>query len=239
MDNGIYITLSRQMALFRDMDTTAGNIANANTTGFQSSHLMFDTYLADAGNKDKMAYANDVSTYRDTQQGAMRATGNDLDVAIQGKGYFAVETPQGERYTRSGNFQIDGTGVLVTQDGLPVMDQNNQRIIIPENAKSIVIGSIGNITVNGEELTNIGVFNFENEQALRQTGSQLYSTEETPSAAIDAKVAQGMLENSNVQPVLELTHMIDVSRAVGGTAKYIEMMYDLQRKTGTAWTQQA
>src|SRR4051812_9350277 len=107
MDNNIYIMLSRQMTLFRDMDVTANNIANTNTTGYSAEHILFSSYLTkdvNRGDRNSMAFAHDVSTYRDTESGPMKVTGNDLDMAIQGDGYFTVETPLGTRYTRAGNF---------------------------------------------------------------------------------------------------------------------------------------
>lgn len=238
MDNGIYIALSRQVALFKDMETTANNIANANTTGFQSSHLMFSSYLADSGNRDKMAYAHDVSTYRSTQPGALSVTNNPLDVAIKGNGYFMVQTPLGVRYTKAGNFQMDGGNTLVTAEGYPVLDENSQPIILPENAQRITIGSIGNITVDGEEIGTLGLAEFANPQEMKRTGERLLSSDVPPLPPTTSSVAQGTLETANVNPVIELTHMIEVSRAVGGTAKYIEVLYDLQRKTGAAWTSQ-
>src|SRR5689334_8850044 len=111
MDNGLYVAIQRQLALFRDMDVTANNIANANTVGFNSEHMLFNEYLVKDINQkvqNPMAFPNDVATYRDTQTGTMQVTGNALDIAINGKAYFAVETPLGIRYTRAGNFQIDG-----------------------------------------------------------------------------------------------------------------------------------
>ncbi len=120
-----------------------------------------------------------------------------------------------------------------------MLDNSGQRITIPEGARSIVIGAAGNITVDGQDLGSIGVVKFSQEQHLQRVGSQLYRADETPQPAEKFTVAQGMLENSNVQAVVEITHMIDISRQVAGTAKYIEIMYDLQRKTSSAWTQQA
>src|SRR5258708_5552303 len=111
MDNSIYVTLSRQLALFRDMDVTANNIANANTTGYNAEHIMFDSFVtkdANQGDRNPVSFANDVATYRNIENGSMQITGNDLDLAIQGNGYFIVETPLGTRYTRAGNFQVSG-----------------------------------------------------------------------------------------------------------------------------------
>ena len=244
MDNSIYITLSRQVALFRDMDATANNIANANTTGYNSEHIKFESYLTkdiNMGNHNKMAFAYDISTYRNTKVGSQKVTNNPLDVAINGNGYFAVQTPLGIRYTRAGNFQLASDGTLITSEGHPVLDVSNQAISFPDNTNTIEIGDIGNIKVNGEDFGQINVVQFENEQLLERAGHTLYSTDASPTPADPSQVsvAHGVLENSNVEPVLELTHMIQVSRSVSSTAKFIETMYDLQRKAANAWAQQA
>lgn len=242
MDNSIYVTLSRQLALFRDMDVTSGNIANANTNGYGSQHIMFNSYLTqdvNQGNRNDMAFANDISTYRDTRQGGMKVTGGQLDVAIKGPGYFMVQTPLGIRYTRAGNFQLDGNGQLITPDGNPVLDVSSQPITFPEDTREISIGSLGNIAVNGVEFTSLGTVQFENEQALRHAGGALYMSEITPLPTDQIHVVQGVLENSNVQPVTEMTHMIEVSRAVSSTSKFIEVVYDLQRKAANTYSQQA
>jgi flagellar basal-body rod protein FlgF len=243
MDNSAYITLSRQLALFRDMDVTANNIANANTTSYDAEHMLFNSYLTKDVNQrvqNPMAFAYDISTYRNTDTGPIRATGNPLDIAIDGDAYMSVETPLGTRYTRAGNLQIDAGGTLTTAEGYAVLNSNGQRILIPEDAREIRIGSVGNITVNGEELATIGLFKFDNPQLMERLQGALFRSEITPEPANDSvRVVQGALEGANVQPVVELTHMMDVSRSVGNTAKMIEVLYDLQRKTANTWAQQS
>lgn len=237
MDNGIYVALSRQLALIRDMEVTANNLANVNTTGYNAEKLMFDDYLVPSGNLEKkIAFANDVSSYRDTRQGPLQVTGNPLDVAISGPGYLSVETPLGLRYTRAGNFQIDGTGTLVTPEGYKVLDDNGQPIIFNEEDQNITIGEAGNIMIDGELRGNLGVSEFANPQVLERTGSGLYKVAPgLAQPAAESRVLHGVIENSNVQPVLELTRMIQVGRSAGSTAKLIETQYDLIRKTSDAW----
>lgn len=245
MDNGIYIALSQQLALFRDMAVTTNNISNTNTTGYQAEKMIFSSFLNqdnNLGDRNKMAFANDISTYRNVQDGARRVTGNSLDVSLTGAGqYFIVDTPLGRRYTRAGNFTLDGQGTLTTVDGYPVLDGSGQRIEFPENVRDITIGAAGNIAVNGTDFASIGVAIFDNPQLLKQTANGLYNSEVDPAIGTvdNVKMSQGVLEDANVQPVMEMTHMIDLSRSVTNTAKYIETMYDLQRKTTNAWTQQS
>lgn len=245
MDNGIYIALSQQLALFRDMSVTTNNLANANTTGYQAEQLLFENYLNkdnNMGDRNKMSFANDISTYRNVQDGARRITGNSLDVALEGEGqYFMIETPLGRRYTRAGAFTLDGAGTLITAAGYPVLDNSGQKIEFPEEVGDISIGGAGNVAVNGEDFATIGVAIFENPQLLKQSASGIFNSEVDPAIGTEdnVKMAQGVLEDANVQPVIEMTHMIEVTRAVANTAKYIETIYDLQRKTTNAWTQQS
>jgi flagellar basal-body rod protein FlgF len=242
MDNSIYINLSRQLALFRDMDVTANNIANTNTTAFNSEHIVFNTYVTkdiNQGDRNPMAFANDIISYRDTSPGPMRSTGNELDVAIQSDGYFTVETPLGERYTRAGNFKLDGGGTLTTPDGYPVLDVSGQHIVFPENTTSVQIGGIGNIKVNGEDFATIGVVQFANPQLLERLDGKLFKSEIGGQPAENIKMAQGVLESANLQPVRELTHMITLTHTVADTEKFIETVYDLERKASNAWSQQS
>lgn len=242
MDNSIYVTLSRELALFRDMDVAANNVANANTTGYNAEHILFNTYVTkdiSQGQRSTLDFATNASTYRDMRNGPIRLTGNDLDVAIQGDGYFTLDTPLGERYTRAGNFQIDGAGTLVSSEGYPVLDATGQHISMPENATSIQIGEFGNIKVNGEDLGSFGIAQFDNPQLLERLSGTLFKSDVTPTPGENFRVAQGALESSNVQPVTELTHMMTLTHATADTAKFIEVVYDLERKASNTWTQQS
>lgn len=241
MDNGLYISLSRQLALSRDLEVTTNNVANINTTGYNATHAVFDSYLSKDVNQrveNPMSFATGVATYRDTRVGSLQSTGNQLDVAIKGSGYFAVETPLGTRYTRAGNFQIAGDGTLTNASGNPVLDPSNQRIIFPDNVQTVEIGSAGNVKVNGEDFGAIGVHQFDNEQLLESLGNGLYKADATPRAAVNTVVAQGVLESSNVQPVIELTRMIGINRSFGQVTSYIASIYELQRKAANTWAQQ-
>ena len=251
MDNSIYITLSRQMALFRDMEVTANNIANADTPGFNAEKLMFNDYLVKDTNRRTDAYAHDPVSYRDTANGSMKQTGNPFDLAINGDAYFQVQTPLGTRYTRAGNFQVDSEGTLMTADGYPVLGADGGQIAIPQNAVKIDINAVGQITVDGQDVGQVGLMEFQNEQAMTRLGNNLYTSSETPLPAvpdiqpgavapiIGARVIQGSLESSNVTAVTEMVRVMNVSRAVTSTAKFIETMYDLERKTGQVYAKQS
>jgi len=241
MDNSAYIALSRQLTLFRDMDVTANNLANANTTGYTADHILFNSLITqdvNQGDRNPMAFAEDVSTYRNTENGTLQMTGNDLDAAIEGDGYFTVQTPLGTRYTRNGHFKIDGTGRLTTSDNYPVLDSTGQPIVLPEDTLTVQIGAAGNIRVNGDDFGTFGIAQFANPQLLERLNGQLFKSDVQPQPATNVQIAQGMLESSNVQPVMELTHMLKLSHEVTDTAQFIAIVYDLERKAASAWTQQ-
>lgn len=240
MDNGIYIALSRQVSLFHDMAVTANNIANVNTAGYQTENPLFEKFLVHDRTRERMAFTHDVATWRDTQEGPFQITGNDLDVALQGNGYFMIETPLGERYTRAGQFQVTADGTLVTPQGNPVLDDAGQRIQFDEDARQIVIGEAGNISVNGAEVAVLGIAQFDNPQLLEHLEGTMYRSDVRPLPPVEGsvRVVQGAVEGSNVKPVLQLTHMINVTRAVGSTAKLIEGMYDLERRTSNVLARQ-
>ena len=120
-----------------------------------------------------------------------------------------------------------------------MLDASNQHIVFPENTTSVQVGEAGNIKVNGEDFGSIGVVQFANPQLLERLNGKLFKSDIAATPATDARVAQGMLESANVQPVLELTHMIGVSHAVTDTAQFIAIVYDLERKASDAWAQQS
>ena len=238
MDNSIYITLSRQSALFRDLEVSANNIANASTPGFNAEKLLFSDYMV-KDNRKKDAYANDVSDYRDTSKGAVRMTDNPFDLAITGPGYFLVETPFGTRYTKSGNFQIDAQGTLMTTQGYPVLGNDNGHITIPDNAKRITINGSGQISADGNDVGQVGLAEFKDEQKMERAGDTLFRAKDAPIPADRSRVLQGGLESSNVNAISELVRVQEISRSVGNTAKFVETMYDLQRKVSSVYSKSA
>jgi flagellar basal-body rod protein FlgF len=237
MDNSIYVTLSRQMAMFRDLEVTANNIANVNTAGFQAEKLIFDDYLVDGGKQERnLAFADDPMSYRDTRGGRVTQTGNSFDLAINGPGYFSVETPLGIRYTKAGNFQLNNEGQLVTLDGYKVLGDDGSAVSIPPESRNVSINGAGQISDNGNAIGQVGVFEFANEQRLERTGDTLFKTDDAPLAPATSRVMQGYIEQSNVNGVSEMVRLLQVQKSTGNTAKFIEVMYDLQRKTSETYT---
>lgn len=223
------------MALQAKMDIVANNIANLNTPGYRGQNMVFTEYLAktDSGEKpkDDLSMVLDYGHYQNTQAGPQQMTGNPLDVALQGPGWFGVQTPQGTMYTRAGNFQVNSNGELITGTGLLVAGEGGGPIVIPPETKEIRISKDGTISTQDGQIGRIGVFEFTDDQNLEATGNGLYKApQKDPGvAAQNTQVMQGMLEGSNVQPVLEMTRMIDVLRTYQNTQKILQNEHDRER----------
>ncbi len=235
MDNSLYIALSRQTGLQRHYDVVANNIANMNTTGYRNERMLFEDYVVKADiakhgkDRGQLAFTQDVATVTDPTEGPITTTGRAFDVAIQGKGFFSIRTPLGERYTRSGNFTLDNTNTIVTTQGYPVLDAGGEAIVLPEEMNGpVTIGDNGVISVNGEELGQLNIAYFENEQVLEKTGDSMFNSPIPPGIADNARVVQGALEMSNVNSVKEMTEMLTVSRDITRVANLVSAIDELQ-----------
>lgn len=238
MENTAYIALSRQLVLTRQLDIIANNLANANTASYKREDLAFVEYLVqpdEAGNPTyvsadgKVAMVQDLGMVRDTDQGPMTQTGAPLDVAINGDGYFEVNTPDGVRYTRLGRFQVDSGSQLVTGDGFAVQGEGGP-VFVPPDDGDIKIARDGTISSDGGILGKLKMVRFEDEQSLRHDSAGLYIATGQPEPAVDSEVVQGMVEESNVQPVVELTQLIAVMRNFEAAQKMVDAQDDLTRR---------
>jgi flagellar basal-body rod protein FlgF len=236
MENSLYIALSRQISLANRMNLVANNIANVNTPGFKSEHMLFveETVETDAG-IEVMSFVNDYGQFTKVDQGPVKLTGNPLDVALEGTGFFAVETATGTKYTRAGNFKLNNENVLVTANGMPVLSDGEDQIEIPEGATSISIGQNGSIMADGSEVGRLMIAEFENIQELNPTGHGLYETEQEPFEPENpqTRVVQGSLEMSNVNSILEMTDMIEISRQYQSTQRLMQNEHDRMRSAIT------
>ncbi len=235
MQGASLILTSYQDSLGRAMDIVANNVANVNTTGYKRENIAFDSYLIKPTPKDSFKFAVDYGTYRDVAQGATIVTGNPLDLAIQGKGYFPVQTEAGIRYTRSGSFMLNAEGEMVTPAGLKVLGDGDQPIVFPTDAQDILISSDGTITAKtgGGSTIQVGTIRpvqFENEQSLTPLGDNLYAATEAPMTESDGVVVQGAIEQSNVQAIEEMTKMIEVSRTYQLVTRLLEKESQRQSK---------
>jgi flagellar basal-body rod protein FlgF len=226
MQNATYIALSSQMALQRQTDVLANNLANLSTPAFKGEEMLFSQYLIRPPGNGPLAFVQDAGTARNLQQGPITKTGNSLDVALQGNGYLAVQTPLGTRYTRNGHFQLDAQNQVVTGEGYPVLSDSDQPLQMPSNLRDIAIASDGTISVSQSgtsgnvRIGKLQVVDFASPQAVTPAANGLYVTDQTPQPAT-ATVQQGMIEESNVQPVVELTRLLGVQRAFGGINTFL------------------
>lgn len=229
IENAILIGLSRQMALRNQMDMVANNIANMNTTAYKSEELLFREYLVTSEEGDQMSYVESYGTLRNTSEGPMQPTSNPLDLAISGAGYFVVETQDGPEYTRNGHFTLNEQGQLTTMDGDPVMDVDNRVIEFANPSTEITISKDGTVTGDIGENFRLAVVSFDSEQALERDQNGLYKTDQQPTPVESPAVLQGMLEGSNVQPIIQMTNMIEVQRSYEHMQKMMNTDHDLQR----------
>jgi flagellar basal-body rod protein FlgF len=237
MDNALFVGLSRQMILRREMEIIANNIANMDTAGFKVESMMQRTNPAEPavtmGGPRPVKFVAPDGVARDFGQGVLTKTGGELDMAIEGKGFFQVQTPQGPRYTRDGRFTTDPTGRLVTQGGHAVLDESGGEITIDAEKGQVSIGADGSMSQGDERVGKVGMFAFANPGALEKAGDNLFRNASNLAAApsADARLRQGFLEGSNVKPVLEITRMVEVSRAYEQTAKMMDSEAELSRRT--------
>jgi flagellar basal-body rod protein FlgF len=227
MENTTYIALSRQAALMRKLEVIANNMANTNTTAFKSDEMLFREYLVPTRSTkhtvgDKLSFVQDTGLLRNTQEGPLVSTGNTFDLAIHGDSYFQVETEAGMRYTRNGHFRTDDAGMLVDSKGNAVMDSNERPIIFSPNESNITITPDGSVTTNNGVIAKLKAVHFDNPQKMRRIGDGLYDSVDDPVTVDRPEIAQGMLEQSNVQPVMEMTNLIAVTREYESNQKIIE-----------------
>lgn len=229
MENTGYIALSRQIALGQEMTTIANNIANMNTTGYKSQHTLFTQELLGAGDDtQKLRAVMDYGQFANLEQGPLRQTGNTFDFALQGSGYFAVEhNKTGETfYTRAGNLTLNDDRQLATAAGHLILGKGDAPISIPEGSTNIIVGTEGSITSDQGAIGQFQLVEFENEFDLNLSGDGLLSTAQQPRAPETTTIHQGMVEGSNVQAVVEMTRMIDISRNYQMNQKILQNEHD-------------
>ena len=214
MDNATYTTLTRQSGLMREMQTLANNIANASTTGFRAEEVLFAEHVKSLG-PGQQSLSMATARVRDTvmTQGTLSQTGGTFDLAIEGDGFFLLETPQGQRLTRSGAFGPNENGDLVNADGYPVLDAGGAPVFVPQGIGQIGIAPDGTISAGGQPVGQIGrVIPIDPNQMIRE-GGVMFDAQSGCEPALDVRLLQGFLVDSNVNPILQISRMIEVQRA--------------------------
>jgi flagellar basal-body rod protein FlgF len=224
MQAGLYVNLSGQIALDRRLSTIANNVANAGTVGYRAEELKFDTMLS-MMSKNPTAFTTAGDSFISERSGAMNKTGNPLDVAVQGKGWLAIQTPSGTAYTRDGRMQILESGELQTLNGYPILDAGNAPIQLDPSAGPPKISRDGMITQNGRRVGAIGLFSVDTSGGYSRMENSAIVPSNTPTPIVSFAadgILQGFVEESNVNPVSEMTNLIMVTRAFDGLQTSIE-----------------
>jgi flagellar basal-body rod protein FlgF len=243
MDTISHVALSLAVAMRRELEVTANNIANANTSGFKSERVVFDSYVdgSSVGEGDS-DFVIDSGSFVDLRPGTLTVTENPFDVALDGSGWLSYRAENGQTaYGRDGRFLIDGGGTLVTVTGSQVLDIGGAPINIPPDAGAIEIAADGTLsTAAGVPLAQIGVFDLPAIQTFERLGGGLFvppagrDADAVPAA--DTNVVQGALEASNVQPIVEMTRLMDIQkayeRATQITSTHDELARDAIRRIG-------
>lgn len=231
MENVSYVVLSYQMALQRHMDILANNVANMNSTAFRAERPLFQEFLVTAEDGSTTSYVEDVGLLRNTSEGSIQHTSNTLDVAITGKGFFVVDTADGPRYTRNGNWRLDEIGQIVVGLGNPIVDEAGLPIVIDPGDGDITIRADGTVLSEAGPIGQVQVVSFEDERALQKQGDGLFDAgEQVAQPATSFSVLQGMIETSNVNGVVEMTLMMEVANAYRTTAQMTSTNDELRRR---------
>jgi len=223
MENSLILALARQSVLDRQMDVIATNLANVNTTAYKAEHMIFKEMVEQTDDGTILSVVHDVSFQRDLSEGSLANTYSPFDFAIHGKGFFVVDTADGKRYTRHGVFRLDDQGQIVNTEGHPILSSAGVPIVVPPNGGNVVVNRDGTINVDAQSIGRFQIVSFADEASLSKEGNSLYNAgEQTPQPATNAEIMQGMVEGSNVSGIVEMTRMIDTTRAYQAAGRLAE-----------------
>ncbi|MCA3575480.1 MAG: flagellar basal-body rod protein FlgF [Aestuariivirga sp.] len=233
MDVNAHVGLSGQLAQARRLQTIANNVANAGTAGFRAEGVSFAAVVSNTQPFDtSFAFAG--GSHADTRMGPLTRTGNPLDVAIQGEGFFAISTPEGTAYTRDGRMQLLPTGDIVSLGGHPILDSSGSPLTADPRGGALDIGRDGAIRQDGRTIGALGLFDVDLGQGYRRYENAAFLPTGQPEPVTDftaAGVVQGFAEGSNVNPILEMTRLIEVQRAFEAVSSGLEQQDSALRET--------
>jgi flagellar basal-body rod protein FlgF len=227
-----YVALSYLTAQGRALEVHAANLANAVTSGFKTERVLFSDWLArqnpgpdGAGGamaRSPVAFVQDRATYRDQTPGAMTPTGNPLDLAITGDGFFTVDTPRGPRLTRAGRFSPQSDGTIADHEGNALLDTAGQKLQLSAADLTLTIGGDGSIRSENGRIGQVGVVQPQDTTRMQAEGSTTFRSDSATAPVEQPRILQGAVEESNVQPVLEMTQMMSGLRSFQFAAQFIE-----------------
>lgn len=241
MSTGIWSAASGAVGQSAALDVAANNVANASTPGFRAETAIFRQTLASAVNRNpgtsSQRFAITRTTTPDFRAGQIVHTGRGLDVAIpDDSSFFAISTPNGERFTRAGSFRVSIDGNIVTPNGQAVLGENHRPVKVPANASSVEITPDGVVAVDGQPTTaKIGVFTFQNLSGLEKEGEILFRARPEAGKAVAHSVAleTNALEQSNANAISSMTTLVNASRQFEMVAKVIEAFSQTERRAAT------
>jgi flagellar basal-body rod protein FlgG len=254
MIRGLYIAASAAISETKRIDVISNNIANVNTSGFKKDTMITESFpnilmkrigatdyrdiAARAPITSKIGYIGKMNNgvrvdevFTNFEQGSISTSGNPLDLALQGKGFFSVETPNGERYTRSGEFTLDNEGFITTKEGYKVQGQNGP---IQVDGKNIIINEDGQVFSDGIEIDALKLVDFNDYALLKKEGDALYvdlSGDAGNMKESEGLVLQGSFEASNVNSVKMMVEMITMLRSYEANQKVIKTHDELLGKS--------
>lgn len=228
-----HVGVSGQLALSRRLETIANNLANAGTVGFMAEGVSFSTVVSKT-QPFATSFAFEGGSFADTRSGGLTQTGNPLDVAVQGAGFLAIQTPQGTAYTRDGRMQMLPTGDLVSLNGHPILDQSGSPITLNPRGGTISVGRDGAIRQDGRSMGSLGLFTLDLGKGYKRYENAAFIPAAQPEAVVDftsSGLVQGFTEGSNVNPILEMTRLIAVQRAFEAVSTSLEQRDSAMRET--------
>jgi flagellar basal-body rod protein FlgG len=229
MIKGIFTSGTALQPRMLRLEVLANNLANIETTGYKKTQLFIQTLQKELGTQETQGELAglEAQQYTDFSQGTLRSTGNPLDWAIDGDGFFAVETPQGIRYTRNGSFQLSPNGEIVNRQGHALLGVGG-RIQLPDvqtmKVGTLVVSETGEVLFNNQPIGRVNIVHFDNPQMLKNEGASLFSAETAPVGAENElpRIRQGYLEESNVEGIAEMVAMVELTRSFETDQKAIQ-----------------
>ena len=218
MDNTINIAVSRLAAQQRAMEVVAGNLANASTPGYRAERTVFADWLvrqparAEPPGGRMVAFTQTRATYRDRAEGTLTQTGNPLDLALSGEGWFTVQTAAGTRLTRAGRFTLQQDGTVTDGAGNPLLDVNAQKLQLSAADTDLTVKADGTLRSQNGVVGQIAVVSPSDPNRITAEGGRLFRADVPTTPVARPKIVQGTVEDSNVQPIAEITRMIATER---------------------------
>lgn len=231
-----YVAMSYLTAQQRALDVTAGNLANAGTSGYKAERVLFSDWLAKQGGTDgsrgtkPVAFVQDRATWRETAEGPIQHTGNPLDLAIGGEGFFTIETARGPRLTRAGRFTATPDGTISDTQGNALLDTNGQKLRLSPADINLTVTSDGTLSSENGTIGKVGIVQPDDPGKLLAEGGTALKPGSGTTPVAQPRILQGAIEDSNVQPIIEMTRMMSGLRSFQFTAQLVEQ--EAQRQQG-------